>query len=272
MSGKRGSHGGAWKVAYADFVTAMMALFLVLWIVAMSQEMKESIAGYFRSTALLQRNPSGVGMLAPVTQLSRTPARMVPPQPSSTGDLGGEMWATRAVAAHATLRETASTLQRLLHRNNDELTDIDAFRFEFTNDGFRLQAMDRPDRPLFEDRSTKLTDYGRWVLGTIAWELERYPFQVEVEGHTQGGDKSSEQSVDQWDLSTQRAMVARQFMQERGIRSNQFLRVVGYADRQPLESTQPDLDVNRRITVFVRLDPTADFDAVRKSFAPTPDP
>jgi len=255
-------------VAYADFVTAMMALFLVLWIVAMSQEMKESIAGYFRSTALLQRNPSGVGMLAPLTQLSRTPARIVPPQPSSSGDLGGEMWANRALAANVTLREVATALQRILHRNNDELTDSEAFRFEFTNDGFRLQAMDAPNRPLFEDRSSKLTDYGRWVLSTIAWELERYPFQIEVEGHTQGGDKTSELPMDKWELSTQRAIVAQQYMQEMGIEPNKFLRVVGYGDRQPLDPAHPEEEINRRISIFLRLDPTADFDAIRKSFAP----
>jgi len=267
MSGKRGGHGGAWKVAYADFVTAMMALFLVLWIVATSQEEKESIAGYFRSTALLKTKRSATGMLAPVTQVSRTQPRITPPVPTSSGDPGGEMWAYRVLAVQATLKESASTLQKLLRRNNNELTEEDAFRFEFTNDGMRIQAMDYTDDPLFEEGAADLTEHGKWALSIIAGEIERFPFRIEIEGHTHGGLTFPGETGSAWDLSTRRAIVTQQFLEKKGIRAAQFWRVAGYADRQPLDPSNPTLAVNRRITIMLRLDPNSDFDAVRRAFA-----
>lgn len=255
-------------MAYADFVTAMMALFMVLWIVASSQEMKESIAGYFRSTSMLNMTPKAIGSLAPITQVSRTQARLTPPTPSSSGDPGGEVWAYRVLAAQATLRETASSLQKVLRRNNNELTDEDAFRFEFTNDGFRIQAMDKSEHPLFEPGSSKITEYGQWILSTIAWEIERHPFRIEVEGHTQSGTSSAEQDVNAWELSTGRAVAAQRFLEEKGLRPSQFFRVAGYADRVPLEADRPDLELNRRITVILRLDANSNLDSVRRAFSP----
>jgi chemotaxis protein MotB len=270
MSSKdRGGHGGAWKVAYADFVTAMMALFLVLWIVAMSQEMKQSIAGYFRSTSILpMHSHRAVSVYAPITQVSKAKPSSSPPSTSSSADTGGQMWAYRVLQAQSTLRETAATLQTVLRTNNNELTDVDAFRFEFTNDGLRIQAMDRADHPLFEEGTEHLTEFGHWVLSTIAWEIERYPYRIEIEGHTQGGEVPADQASNRWSLSTRRALVAQQFLEEKGIRQSQFWRVAGYADRQPIDSANPQLEVNRRLTIVLRLDPDSDFESTRRSFSP----
>jgi chemotaxis protein MotB len=267
MGAHRGGHGGAWKVAYADFVTAMMALFLVLWIVASSQEVRESLAGYFRNNSLLQLNSKATIIKAPITQSSKRPMKTAPPQPSASSEPGGETWAYRVMTAQATLRETASSLQALLRSNNEELTDVDAFRFEFTNDGFRIHAMDKTEHPLFKEGTSELTEYGQWVLNTIAWEIERYPFRVEVEGHTQSGEPTINANATRWTLSTERALVAQQQLQEKGVRQSQFWRVAGYADRQPIERTNPQLEINRRLTIVLRLDPNSDFEEVRKAFS-----
>jgi chemotaxis protein MotB len=307
---KRGGHGGAWKVAYADFVTAMMALFMVLWIVASSQEIKEGIAGYFRSTALIQQKSNAIGVLAPITQVSRAP-RQTPTTFDNSSDAGwdpdvavraggdpssitsdsevaeseskGEMqggtgtkYSYRILAAQESLRETqqnlATTLHKLLARNNREMSENDQFRFEFMNDGFRIQALDKSDRPLFEPNNASLTPYGQEVLKKISWEMERFPYRLEIEGHTA---RPKENSTDgdslnnQWDLSTRRAMSAQQFIYELGMMdSSQFFRVTGYADRQPLNAEEPNDPANRRITLTFRLDPDADFDKVRQAFSP----
>lgn len=239
MSGGK-HHGGAWKVAYADFVTSMMALFLVLWILAMSDEMKKGIADYFRATALLQKNFSEQSMRSYITSMTSKNKQ--------------------------TVREAASSLQSILRRNNNELTDSDEFRFEFMNDGFRIQAMDRSSRPLFESGSSALTDYGRWAMGIIAWEVERYPFRIEVEGHTQGGDPSHEHNINLLKLSSDRAIAAQELMEQNGVRHTQFFRVTGYGDSQPLEPTKPEHELNRRITVVLRLDPNSNSTEVREVF------
>jgi chemotaxis protein MotB len=264
MRHKGGAHGGAWKVAYADFVTAMMALFLVLWITASSVEVRKTIAGYFRSTALLTKDSRGVGILVPITQISKTRPRLTPPDPSSSGDLGGQMWAARVLSKEVTLQETASTIQRLLRRNNDEITYTDEFRFEFTNDGFRIEIMDLKRVPFFEPDTDRMTDYALEVLQIMAWELERYPFQVEVEGHIEGG--SPPEQFGGWDLSTRRAIAAQQFLEKRGVRPTQFFRVAGYGDRKPLDKDKPNDPANRRISVVVRLDPNSDIGTIRRAF------
>jgi chemotaxis protein MotB len=266
MSARRGGHGGAWKVAYADFVTTMMALFLVLWIVASTQEVRESMAGYFRNNFMLQLQSSSTLTRTPIVQTKKSESKPQPPEPSSSSEPGGETWAYRVPSAQATLRQTAASLQSLLRSNNDELTDVDAFRFEFTNDGFRIQAMDKTEHPIFHEGTADLTEYGRWVLNTIAWEVERFPFRVEVEGHTQAGNAAD--NFDKWNLSTRRALVAQQILQEKGVRQSQFWRVAGYGDKQPIDPDNPKAEANRRLTIVMRLDPNSDFDAVRKAFSP----
>lgn len=270
MSKKGGHHGGAWKVAYADFVTSMMALFLVLWVVAMSQEAKQSFAGFFRASAMLKTKTSqGIGALAPITVINKKAGEVLPiEKPSSVGEPSGQVFAPRPQGpSMLPMRDVSSAVQTSLRRNNDELSGEDYFRFQFYNDGFRIQAMDRTKRPLFDQGTSNLTDYGRWVLRTIAWEVERYPFRVEVEGHTQGGDASLEDDKNPWELSTNRALAAQQCLEENGIPRSQFWRVAGYADRQPLDPEKPNVESNRRITVMIRLDPNKDIEDVRKKFS-----
>ncbi|MDD2709676.1 MAG: flagellar motor protein MotB [Verrucomicrobiae bacterium] len=268
---KRGGHGGAWKVAYADFVTSMMALFLVLWVVAMSQEAKQNFAGYFRSTALLKAEKRGVGMLAPITRISQNPKRIFPATPDAAGSAGGELYVTKP-EGRVSMQEVAASIVKLLNRNNNEITDANLFRLEFLNDGFRLQALDNPTHPLFEKGTANLTDYGRWVLRTIAWEVERFPFRVEVEGHTQGHESAPETPVDQWTLSTNRALAAKQCLEDSGIPGSQFYRVAGYADQLPMDNEKPGSDANRRITVMLRLNYDKDMDDARSTFSTPPTP
>ncbi|MBI4024660.1 MAG: OmpA family protein [Verrucomicrobia bacterium] len=272
MIKRESHHGSTWKVAYADFVTAMMALFLVLWIAAMNQEMKESVAGYFRSTALLNRQAQGTGSMAPIIRVVKHPIQTVPTpqkfepthQEHESGAAGEKMLTSRSLGKD-NLQETATTILKLLRGNNGEITNVDAFRLEFTNDGFRIEVLDMPKRPLFEKGGAALTEYGRWVLQTIAFEVERFPFRIEVEGHTQAPPLG--EPGDPWELSTRRALAAKQCLEENGVGAKQFWRVAGLGDRQPLNTDVPGAEINRRISVLVRLDPTSDLDSAIRTYS-----
>jgi len=267
MAIRRGeSHGSTWKVAYADFVSAMMALFLVLWIAAQSQEVKESVAGHFRATALLKHERSGIGTDMPITHVIKNPKQRVPPEHSPSGDPGGAKNIPSKSLGDKIVRESAATIMSFLKRNNADPTEEDAFRLEFMNDGFRIDAIDRTKRPFFDKGTANLTEYGQWVLKIVAWEIESNPFRIEIEGHTQGDASSSESGGNDWDLSTARALACKRYLEEKGVKPDQFWRIAGYANKQPLDADQPNLESNRRITVMIRLDPNADMDEARRLF------
>lgn len=125
-------------------------------------------------------------------------------------------------------------------------------RFEYLADGIRIIAIDRAKKPFFEPGTSSLTDFGHFVLQTIAYEIERYPFRVEVEGHTQKGGEANTRDGVGWNLSTLRAISAKDALATGGIEQERFFRVAGYADRQPLNMEKPDNEENRRISIVIR--------------------
>jgi len=234
---KGGHHGGGWKVAYADFVTSMMALFLVLWLVGSDTETKLAVQRYFRGE-ITQQGRNG-------TQEYTKPE----PFDNQIHDK-----ASKDLVQQEEVKRELEKLREQL--NNSSQAGDDLIRYEFIADGVRITAIDSASKPFFEPGTSKLTYYGEWVLKTTAWYLDRFPFTLEVEGHTQ---KGSEQTPDgpakNWDLSTDRAIAARDMLQDAGLQPDRFWRVIGYADRIPLENTKPDAEQNRRITIVARLQP-----------------
>jgi chemotaxis protein MotB len=226
-----GHHGGSWKVAYADFVTSMMALFLVLWLVSADQEIREAVQGYFRGEL---KRPQGGGLL----------------KHDQTGpkDFRSKEFSSKELLAVQDLQRAAERLETVLN-NSPEMGD-DMIRFQFLADGVRIIALDRSRKPFFEPGTASLTPFGNWVLKTIAWEIDRYPFLVEVEGHIQKGVEGGQST--EWDLSTQRAVNAKTALNQGGINENRFWRVVGYADRIPIRPEDPANEENRRISIVVR--------------------
>jgi chemotaxis protein MotB len=228
-----GHHGGAWKVAYADFTTSMMALFIVLWLISSDQEVRESVQSYFKGEQTEGATGKGKSLAPDMKPMSMMPT-----------DRAGRDFLQRQE-----LRRVAEKL-RDQFQNSDQSGE-DVIRFEFTADGVRIIAIDRARRPFFQAGTADLTQFGRWVLRTIAWELERYPFAVEVEGHAQkGGDQVP--MDEKWDLSSLRAVAARSELETGGIKATQFWRVAGYADRMPLDPAKPEDETNRRIAVVIR--------------------
>jgi len=234
---KGGHHGGGWKVAYADFVTSMMALFLVLWLVGSDTETKLAVQRYFRGE---------------ITQQGRNgKEEYTKPEPFEN-QIHDK--ASKDLIQQQDVKRELEKLREQL--NNSSEAGDDQIRYEFIADGVRITAIDSASKPFFEPGTAKLTYYGEWVLKTTAWYLDRFPFTLEVEGHTQkGAEQTADGPSKNWDLSTDRAIAARDMLQDAGLQPDRFWRVIGYADRIPLDNTKPEAEQNRRITIVARLQP-----------------
>src|SRR5437667_87985 len=174
MSKKHPHHGGAWKVAYADFVTAMMALFLVLWLAAQDTKIKEAVERAFRNPFMsLTKESSG---LMPTKQTDNARA--------SSGKFDNSSASSLEVAM---LRRLQADLAKSLQKP-DAPEEEESVKFNLTAEGLRINIFDRGRKPIFEENSDKFTDYGAWILTTLAWEISRVKtFSIELEGHTEKG-------------------------------------------------------------------------------------
>ena len=234
---KGGHHGGGWKVAYADFVTSMMALFLVLWLVGSDTETKLAVQRYFRGE---------------ITQQGRNGTQEYTKAEPFENQIHDK--ASKDLVEQQEMKRELEKLREQL--NNSSQQGDDLIRYEFIADGVRITAIDSSSKPFFEPGTAKLTFYGEWVLKTTAWYLDRFPFTLEVEGHTQkNAEQTSTGPAESWDLSTNRAVAARDVLQEAGLQPDRFWRVIGYSDRVPLEGVDPNSEDNRRITIVARLQP-----------------
>jgi chemotaxis protein MotB len=242
--GHGGSHGGQWKVAYADFVTSMMALFLVLWLVGSDEETKLAVQRYFRGEITQQGKPG-------TQNFSKQ-------QPFDNPEKDR---ASRNLVEQVDMKRELERLREQLNTSSESGNDL--IRYEFLADGVRITVIDSSAKPFFDPGTAHLTGYGTWVLKTTAWYLDRFPFQLEVEGHTQKGAElvgaantpGGDQPNQNWDISTSRAIAARDTLQDSGLKPDRFWRVIGYSDRVPLEGVKPEAEENRRITIVARLKP-----------------
>ncbi len=239
MAKKHGHHGGAWKVAYADFVTAMMALFLVLWLTSQDEKIKEAVARSFRHP-FASLNPAGA-----VINTSATPA--------SPKESTGNFDSASAVELQM-LRQLNKDLQQQL-----EVEDEDkSVELELTPDGLKISIFDRSQKPIFKTGSKEFTEYGRWVFTSLSWQISRYKsFAVDLEGHTVVEDGGPQNDYDTWELSALRANSARNELMGSGVAAGQIRKISGYGDTMPLNGRQPDDPANRRVTVMLRINDKA---------------
>jgi chemotaxis protein MotB len=236
--GKHGHHGGAWKVAYADFVTAMMALFLVLWLVSQDQKIKEAVSRTFQN---------------PFSSLTKQSSGILPTETDkSARDSRGTYDATSNIEL-SILRQMSQDILKSLQAN-PELPDETPLRMDLLSDGIRLSMYDRNRKPLFKVGSPQLTDYGEWIFSTLAWQITRFTnhFTLELEGHTEAGFEPGKDGHDMWDLSTDRAHAARRVLMKHDVQTRQIRRVAGYADTVPLPDTDVSDERNRRVTLILR--------------------
>lgn len=232
---KEDHHGGAWKVAYADFVTAMMALFMVLWITAQDKEILLATSKYFKQ---------------PFNALAEQPTGVI------AGKFGGnqktENHGSTAPANIAFLHALARELNRMLSIQ-DAVQDDNPVNVQVTSDGLKITIYDRGKRPLFERNTAKFTDWGLFVMQNLAWLIEHNKLKASIDGHVASGIKMPDRNYGLWELSTDRANAARRTFEQYAVRPDQIERVAGYADTKPAPDTPPGSESNQRITVSLAI-------------------
>ena len=223
-SGHAGHHGGAWKVAYADFVTAMMALFIVLWLMNASDQVKKAVSVYFS-------DPTGAG------------------KQTGSGIAGTGEALSLAKDDMADLKEK---LQQALKKSPEFEKLKDHVQMSVTGEGLRIEMLETEKGMFFESGSAAPTDVGNELILRLAKELGALPNNLLIEGHTDSKPFSGKAQYSNWELSADRANAARRLMEESGLRPGQVTQVRGFADHNLRDKGSPEAASNRRISVIVR--------------------
>lgn len=229
-----GHHGGAWKVAYADFVTAMMALFIVLWLMNTNKTVRQAVAGYFQD-------------------------------PSGTAE---KMGTTRNGAADnlPLTKDDMPKLKEELEKAFRNMKDFDKLKNQIeitiTPEGLRIELLETETGTFFDLGSPEPNQNGKNLLVLLAQELGKLPNRISIEGHTDSKPYSGLHGYGNWELSTDRANAARKLMQLNGLGPSQVSQVRGYADQMPRKPENPLDPSNRRISVIVHYADRKDNDPI----------
>ena len=268
--GHAGHHGGAWKVAYADFVTAMMAFFLLMWLInTTSPEQKRGIADYFAPASVSQTTSGSGGILAG-TGLGDSGAKsdgssaaipqLAPEAPPNATDAGkasksgassAEAAAKQASAkaeadefksAAESLRQALQDMPELAELSKQVIVDV-------TPEGLRIQLVDQEGRSMFDQGSAKPNDRARLLLRAVSKVIRQLHNRVTISGHTSAVVGAGATSGDDWALSAARANAARSVLQDAGVEADRIYQVSGKANSDPLYPDDPTLPGNRRIAI-----------------------
>lgn len=247
-------HGGAWKVAYADFVTAMMAFFMLLWLVANPDKVRlKGIAEYFTPSPPAA-SPSTTMTSSPgnTPGLGGRTRRAQADNPKSTGQptaeaatIGSSRGGTASVPDAAT-RIMAEELRVAIDNTADVPDARDNIVIEASRDGVRISLMDTARRSMFRGGTATLNGFAIEMLNRISAKLAKTSLQIAIEGHT---DSAGGQGPGNWRLSADRALAAHAVMVGAGLRPERFDEVVAMAGSHPVYPGQPDRPENRRITI-----------------------
>jgi chemotaxis protein MotB len=240
-------HGGAWKVAYADFVTAMMALFMVLWISAQDNKILIATSQYFQ-------NPFHSPMEATSGVLPFNNNKTTHSEGKEVGDEKEQ--SNNKQIQLSFLNSVASDFYRLLHLDqNLEDKPID---IQVTTDGLRINLFDRARRPLFVNDSAEFTEWGKFVMENLAWMVDRHHFRVTIDGHTKTPAVQPKSDDHGWELSAERANASRHLLVYYAVDPGLIERVTGYSDTKPLPNEARESDSNQRVTLSLTLESKKD--------------
>src|SRR5271168_1564258 len=209
--GHAGHHGGAWKVAYADFVTAMMALFIVLWLMNSSKKIQEAVGGYFK-------DPKG-----------------------TAAKLGSDKKVTSQETA--VVKDDMQKLKEQLLQDMKQVPNIDKFKEQIeitvTNEGLRIELLESAKGTFFDSGSAKISEDGKELLDMLAGEFGKLANNIAIEEHTDSKPYAAGSNYGNWELSADRANAARRLIQQHGIRENQVTQVRGFADQRLRKPEDP---------------------------------
>jgi chemotaxis protein MotB len=221
-------HGGAWKVAYADFVTAMMALFIVLWLLSSDEKVKKAVGGYFL-------DPSGSGKLMGTNLAGIGEAISI-----SKDDMGQ-------------LKEKLEQAVKELPKFKDMKDQV---QITITGEGLRVELLETVKGMFFESGNANPSENGKEILLSLAKEMGKLPNSIVIEGHTDSKPFNGSRGYSNWELSADRANSARSIMEGSGLRHDQVKQIRGFSDQQLRKPANPHDDSNRRVSVIVQyLDP-----------------
>jgi len=221
--GHGGHHGGAWKVAYADFVTAMMALFIVLWLMNSSKQVQEAVGGYFN-------DPSGN-------------SKMVGTDQRGSGE--------NFTLTRDDMTKLKEQLQKSVRRLNDFEKLKDHIEMTITAEGLRIELLESASGTFFESGSPRPNTDCKQLLSLLSAEMAKLPNKISIEGHTDSKPYQGSENYTNWELSADRANAARRLMQENGVRTDQIAEIRGYADQRLRSPSNPEDPSNRRVSLIV---------------------
>jgi len=267
--GHAAAHGGAWKVAYADLVTALMAFFLLMWLLSSANaNTKAGLAGYFqegmaffstdKGQAILEAH--GKGILPGGRGMAPTPGESASTSESNEGEQEKER---QAMESTAKAIEQAFSSDQLLQAFKDQIS------MDFTDEGLRIQVQDKAAQVLFDSGSAQLKPYTLAILKEIATELGKLPNRVVIGGHTDSFAYNAGGRTN-WELSAERANSARRVLEASGLQKGQVQRVTGYSDTMPLEGKEPKDPQNRRISIVVLSSATQKAEEEHQKSKPDP--
>jgi chemotaxis protein MotB len=266
--GGHGHHGGAWKVAYADFVTAMMAFFLLMWLInTTTPEQKRGIADYFAPSAVSKSESGAGGVLggsAPATDGAKSAgtAQFVvkvkesedetKKQSNRENEKGTGLRGSQQNAAERRAMDAAAAQLRQAMQSMPELNELSKHvLIDQTEEGMRIQLVDQDGRPMFDPGSSEPTARVQRLLSEVARSVAPLSNRIAVSGHTDGQPFSGPGGYSNWDLSAARANAARRILEQNGLPQNRIAQVSGKAGSDPLYPDNPYASANRRITIML---------------------
>ncbi len=222
--GHGGHHGGAWKVAYADFVTAMMALFIVLWLLSSDEKVKKAVGGYFQD-------------------------------PTGTGKLTGTTMAGSGEGIQLS-QDNMSKLKEQLDQAMHEMPKFDELKQNvemlITSEGLRIELLEKEGGLFFESGNSKPSIKGNELIHMLGNQLKSLPNKLLIEGHTDAKPYASDNGYTNWELSADRANSARRILQDAGVPPRQIAQIRGFADQHLRTPKEPENPSNRRVSVLVQ--------------------
>lgn len=263
--GGHGHHGGAWKVAYADFVTAMMAFFLLLWLLSVTTEVqKQGIADYFTSQPMVTRSESGAGGVmggttieiegAQTSNVKPLVERQATQDPAMTSnrDISEERFREEIKKRERENFEAAEQALKRAMRSSEELQEMaSALKIDMTNEGLRIQVVDEKTKPLFASGGTTLQPHAKVILSKVSEIIQKLPNEISVRGHTDSVPYGANASYTNWELSSDRANASRRALVDAGLPEARVNNVVGKADTDHFVQENPRDGRNRRISIIL---------------------
>jgi chemotaxis protein MotB len=270
--GHAGHHGGAWKVAYADFVTAMMAFFLLMWLInTTTPEQKRGIADYFAPQSIAQTVSGSGGVLGgkvmgqesahaggaqSVMQKQSPPSPTSPVKSLATNVTQGASGTSQTADSNSNASSSqdgefahaAEAIRQSVQDNPDLANLSHQVMLEQTPQGLRIQLVDQDGRPMFQQGSAEPMAYTKKLLAVVGQVIDNLPNRVSISGHVSGNDS---QGGDAWELSSARANAARALLQSGGLPSDRIYEVAGKAGSEPLLPEDPSASANRRLSILL---------------------